>query len=143
MLSIVIPPALMLSVAMYGTVEQKKSARIGRYYARKDLLKNPARLLAFSDEEMEKAKDIKADDQKVGFFKKIGQNFKFLWDYFKLKREYNKYRKTEKQNNEKLQKAFKQIEITDTQKAEAQELKENVFRAFDEIDEMSQRYSMC
>ena len=42
---------------------------------------------------------------------------------------------------EKMQKALNQIEITPEQKKQAGQLQENVFRAFDEIDETSQKYS--
>ena len=97
--------------------------------------------MAFSKEEMQKVEHIKAPIQKQGFFEKIGDNFRFLGIYGKDKKEYKKYKESVQNENEKLQKAFKQIEITEEQKTEAQALKKNVFRAFDEIDEMSQRYS--
>ena len=140
-ISFLTPFFISLGIMMSGTVEQKKASRVGRYQARKDILKNPARLLAYSDDEMKKAEHIKADKQKKSFFSKLGQNFKFLGTYYKDKREYNKYKKTTQKENEKLQKAFKEIEITEEQKADAKNLQRNVFRAFDEIDEMSQRYS--
>ena len=43
----------------------------------------------------------------------------------------------------KMQKAFKYIDITEAQKTEAKALQQNVFRAFDEIDEMSQSHIFC
>ncbi len=139
--SLFTPLAVTLGIGMKGTVEQKKAARIGRYHARKDILANPAMLHAFSEEEMESVKNIKAKEQKKSFFQRIGQSFKFLGTYHKDKKEYEKYKKTVQVQNEKLQKAFKEINITDKQKADAKALQTNVFRAFDEVDEMSQRYS--
>ena len=136
-----IPILTSLGISMTGTLEEKKASRVGRYKARQDLLKNPARLLAYSDDDMKKAENIKAPKQKQSFFEKLGDSFAFLVTYFKDKSEYNKYKKTTQKENEKLQKALKQIETTDSQKAEAKDLQKNVFRAFDEIDEMSQRYS--
>lgn len=139
--SLAVPLLTSLGIQLMGTFEQKKASRVGRYKARQDLLKNPARLMAYSDEEMKKAKNIKAPKVKQGFFDKLGDSFSFIGKYYKDKKQYNKYKKTTQKENEKLQKALKQIETTDEQKAEAKALQKNVFRAFDEVDEMSQRYS--
>ena len=140
-ISVIVPTFTALGISMTGTLEEKKASRVGRFKARQDILKNPTRLMAFSKEDMEKAKDIKASEQKKSFWSKIGENFKFLRTYYKDKSEYQKYKKTTQKENEKIQKALKEIEISDTQKSEAQALQKNLFRAFDEIDEMSQRYS--
>ena len=139
--SYLVPSLTTLGIQLVGTNEQKNASRIGRYYARKDLMENPHKLIYFSEEEMNEAKNIKAPKQKQGFFKKIGESFKFLKDYYKQKREYKHYKENTQKHNEKLQEAFKQIESTDAQKAEAKNLQTNVFKAFDEVDEMSQRYS--
>lgn len=139
--SIAVPVLTSFGIQMQGTLEEKQASRVGRYKARQDLLKNPARLMSFSDEDLKKAESIKADNQKQSLFKKLGGSFSFLNSYFKDKLEYNKYKKTTYKENEKLQKALNQIEITDAQKADAESLQKNVFRAFDEVDEMSQRYS--
>lgn len=130
-----------LMIQLIGTMEQKQASRVGRYIAREDLLKNPARLMAFSDEDMKKAENIKADEQKQTFMQKLGSSFSFIKKYAKDKKDYLNYKKTTQKENEKLQKAFKQIKITDAQKIDAEELQKKVFRAFDEIDEMSQRLS--
>lgn len=139
--STAVPVMTSFGIQMTGTLEEKNASRIGRYKARQDLLKNPARLMAYSDDDMQKAENIKADKQKQSFWQKLGGSFSFITAYFKDKSEYEKYKKTTQKQNEKLQKAFKEIEISETQKAEAETLQKNVFRAFDEIDEMSQRYS--
>lgn len=139
--SIAIPTLTTLGIGLTGTMEEKKASRVGRFKARHDILNNPARLMAFSDNDMESAKDIKAPKQKQSFLAKIGDSFSFLTRYIKDKSEYKKYKKTTQKENEKLQKALKQIETTDAQKLEAKGLQKNIFRAFDEIDEMSQRYS--
>lgn len=139
--SVVVPLVTTLGIQIAGTFEQKTASRVGRYRARQDLMKNPARLMAYSDEDMKQAENIKADKQKQGFFKKLGSSFSFIGQYYKDKSEYIKYRKTTRKENEKLYKAFKEIELSDKQKTDAKALQKNVFRAFDEIDEMSQRYS--
>lgn len=139
--SAAVPIMTGLGIGIVGTVEQKKASRVGRYEARKDLLKNPARLMAFSEEELNKAKDIKSAKQKQSFFAKIGDSFAFMARYIKDKKAYNKYRKEEYAKTEKLQKALSELEISEQQKKDAKKLQTNVFRAFDEVDEMSQRYS--
>ena len=55
--------------------------------------------------------------------------------------EYDKYKKTAHQEQEKMQKALSDVKITEQQKKDAENLQKKVFLAFDEIDEMSQRYS--
>lgn len=139
--STLVPTLTALGIQMNGTFEQKNAAQIGRYYARKDLMKNPSQLMAFSDEEMAQADKVKAQKQKRSLIDKIGQSFKFLADYRKQKKDYKNYKEKVQKRNEKLQEAFKRVETTDSQKAEAKRLQTNVFRAFDEVDEMSQRYS--
>ncbi len=139
--SFAVPIITTLGIQMNGTIEQKTASRIGRYKARQDLMKNPARLMAYSDEDMKKAENIKAPKQKQSFFEKIGGSFSFLSTYYKDRSEYKKYKKTTQKENEKLQKAFKKIEISEAQKADAKAIQKNVYRVFDEVDEMSQRYS--
>ena len=136
-----VPILTSLSISMNGTFAQKEAARVGRYKARKDLSANPAILLSYSDEDMEKAAAIKASIQKKSVMEKISQSFKFLSDYMKDSSEYKKYKKTVLNEQEKIQKAYKDIEISDKQRADAENLQKKVFIAFDEIDEMSQRYS--
>ena len=48
--SVATPLTVSMTLSMSGTVEQKQASRVGRYKARKDLLKNPARLMAFSED---------------------------------------------------------------------------------------------
>lgn len=139
--SILVPTLTALGIQMTGTLEQKKASRIGRYYARKDLTQNPHKLVSFTDKELAQAEHVKAPNQKRSFFQKIGDSFRFLKDYYKQKREFKNYKEKTQKHNERLQEAFKQIETTEAQKAEAKNLQTNVFRAFDEVDEMSQRYS--
>lgn len=139
--SILVPTLTTLGIQMAGTFEQKDASRIGRYHARKDLINNPHKLMSFTDEEMASVSDIKAGKQKKGLFQKIGESFKFLKDYRKQKKEYKNYKEKVQKHNEKLQEALKQVQTNDTQKEEAKSLQTNVFRAFDEVDEMSQRYS--
>lgn len=139
--SVAVPTLTSLVLSTSGTMVQKDAARVGRYVARKDLSSNPARLMAYSDEDFKKAENIKAPKQKKSVFEKIAQSYKFLLQYFKDAKEYTEYRKTVQSNQEKMHKAYADMKITDKQKADAENLQRKVFLAFDEIDEMSQRYS--
>lgn len=131
-----------LGITLWGTAEKKNAARIGRYQARQELLKNPSSLLDFSEKDMEKAKDIKSNQQKIGFWKDILKDFKFLPVYLKDKKEYKEYKEKTQKQNEKIIKVLKdETEVTEKQLNDAKHLQEKVFTAFDEVDEMSQRYS--
>ncbi len=142
LISTVVGLTVGIGITLWGTAEQKNAARIGRYKARQELMKNPASLLAFSKEEMEQAKDVKAPEQKINFWKKIGQNFSFLPQYLKDKKEYNEYKEKTQKQNEKIINVLKQdTTISEKQLNDAKHLQEKVFTAFDEVDEMSQRYS--
>ena len=140
-ISFLVPLLTSISLSTSGTVVQKEASKVGRYVARKDLLNNPARLMAYSDEDMQKAEKVKAPEQKKTVFEKIANSFVFLNTYQKDKKEYNNYKKNIAQKQEKLQKAFEQIPISNEQRKDAEKLQKQVFLAFDEIDEMSQRYS--
>ena len=78
LVSIAVPVITSLTISMTGTVEQKTASRIGRFKARQDIMKNPARLMYYSDEDMKKAENIKADKQKQGLFDKLGDSFSFI-----------------------------------------------------------------
>jgi hypothetical protein len=77
-ISTAIPTLTSITLSTSGTFEQKRASRIGRYIARKDLSSNPARLMAYSDEEMQKAAHIKAHEKKKSVMEKISQRFSFL-----------------------------------------------------------------
>ena len=68
------------------------SAMFQMVCARKDLMENPHKLLAFNEKEMEQAKDINAPKQKKGLFQKVGESFRFLKNYYKQKREFEDYK---------------------------------------------------
>lgn len=139
--SFAVPTLTSIGISTSGTFVQKEAARVGRYVARKDLSSNPARLMAYSDEDLKKAENVKAPKQKKSVLEKISQSFSFLVQYMKDNKEYQKYRKTVHANQEKMQKVFEKIKISDEQKIAAENLQRKVFMTFDEIDEMSQRYS--
>lgn len=130
-----------IPIIIWGTHEKKQGSRVGRFVKRKEILDNPELIMAYSDEQMKLAKDVKAPPIKKGFFQKLGTNFKFFTDYLKNSKDYKQYKKTIEKENEKLNEALKQIPISDKQLKDAKNLQEQTFRTFDKMDEMSQRYS--
>ena len=130
-----------LITSLWSLSAEKKAARVGRYIAKKEIMNNPELLRKFSDEDMKSVENIKAKPKPTGFFKKIAENFKFIPQYIKDKKAYDKYTKTERPKHEKLNKALMKVEVTDEQLKEAKHLQEKTFMSFDKIDEMSQRYS--
>lgn len=128
-------------VVLWGHYQQKDSANVGRYLKRKDILKNPKRLMVFTDEQLKLAQDVKAPVKEKGIFGRIRSNFKFLKTYMQDKRNYKKYLKTEVKETKKFYNALKKTEISDEQLKEAKHLQQKTFYAYDKMDEMSQRYS--
>lgn len=128
-------------VLLWGHYQQKDSANVGRYLKRKDILKNPKRLMVYTDEQFKLAQDIKAPDRKKGILGRISSNFKFLKTFMQDKRNYKKYLKTEAKENKKFYNALKKTEVTEEQLKEAKHLQEKTFYVYDKMDDMSQRYS--
>lgn len=140
-ISMASPFIVTLMLIINGTQQQKKAAQIGRFKKSKEILNNPEVLMDYTDEQMSKAKNIKASKQKKGFFKDIFANFVFLINYHKDKKEFIKHEETEQKQQEKLLEALKQSKISDEQLKDAKFLQEKTFLTFDKIDEMSQRFS--
>lgn len=133
--------AFTFGVLLWGTSEQKNASRVGRFAKRKEILSNSKVLMAYTDDQLKQAENIKAPVQQKEFFAKIGGNFKFLRTYLKEKSEYKKYLKTEAKENEKIYDALRKADVSNEQLNNAKHLQEKTFKAFDKVDEMSQRYS--
>lgn len=125
----------------WGTKKKKEASRVGRFVKRKEIIDNPELIMAYSDEQLKSAKDIKAPPTKKSFFEQIAFNMKFLPQYLVDLKAYKKYKKTEYKDNMKLYDALMQTEVTPEQLKAAKHLQSKTFVAFDKMDEMSQRYS--
>lgn len=130
-----------LATMFWATHEKKQASRVGRFAKRQEILDNPELIMAYSEEQLKQAKDIKVPDLKKGFFQKINDNFTFFKKYLKEAKEYKRYKDTTAKENEKIYAALNKSEISKKQLTEASNLQEKTFRTFDKIDEMSQRYS--
>lgn len=130
-----------LATLFWGTHEKKQGSKVGRFVKRQEILNNPELIMAYSPEQLKLAENIKGPKVKKGFLAKIKDNFTFFGTYFKDKMEYNKYKKTIAKENEKLYEALRKTDVSKEQLKEAKDLQKNTFRAFEKMDEMSQRYS--
>lgn len=128
-------------ILFWGTKKKKEASRVGRFVKRKEIINNPELIMAYSEKQLKKAKDVKAPPTKKNFFQKIAFNFEFLPKYLHDLKAYKKYKKKEAQDNIKLYDALVKTDVSDAQLKAAKHLQSKTFVAFDKMDEMSQRYS--
>lgn len=138
---VITPILLIVATASYAAKIQKEVARIGRFKAKQELLNDPHNFINYSDEQLDSVKDLKAPvEPKKNLTEKVKDNIKFFFQLKKDYEEYQKYQKTTYKEEQKLQEALKDIEVTDKQLEKAKLLQKNTFKTFEKIDEMSQRY---
>ena len=118
---------------------QKSASRAGRYIAREEFKDNPQEFMSYTDEEMALVSDVK------GGQRTLGQRFKewitFVPTAIKQMRKYDKYKKTELVQKEKLQKELIKLDVTDKQIQDAKNLQRKLYNTFEVVDEKSQSYS--
>ena len=125
----------MLGATIYAASMQKQAARVGRFKAKQDLMKNPSQLVYVRDEKTNEITDIEVkQEKKVNIFK-------FLLEAGKNNKEFKKWQKTEGAREKNLSKALENIELTDEQYKDAIRLQHNTFKTFNKVDEKSQKYS--
>lgn len=132
---------LIFATTSYSTKMQKEAARVGRFKAKQELLDDPHNFINYSDEQLDSVKNLKAPKKpEENLMAKIKDNVNF---FFQLKKDYDKYKKyqeTTYKDEQKLDEALKQINVTDEQMKKAKSFQKNAFTTFEKIDEMSQRY---
>ncbi len=133
--------AVVLGTAIWGTMEQKKASKIGRYKARQELLNHPELLRSYPSEDIKNAEKAISKEEKTSKPGKLKQMLSFYSTYKADKKAYKEYEKTEKKEHEKIYDVLIDSEVSDKQIEDAKHLQEKVYLAFDEIDEMSQKYS--
>lgn len=132
---------LTLLASSYTIKLQKDAAKVGRFKAKQELLKDPHNFINYSDEQMDSVKNLKAPvEAKKGIFSRLKNGMKFYFQLVKDSKEYKKYQKVEGKEELKLQEALKQINVSEQQIKDAKKLQKNSFMSFEKIDEMTQRY---
>jgi len=119
----------------------KYASRIGRYVAKKELVEDPKNFVSYDSEQMDSVKQVKAPKKKQGFFHRLAEDIVFIPKAIKLSLDYSKYKKHDLKDRQKLQEALKQVEINPDQTEKAKNLQSKVFKSFEKVDEMSQKYS--
>ncbi len=138
-----IPAGVIGSILAAGPLVKlsKESSRLGRYKAKEELLSDEKNFIAHSDEEKAKVKfSAKIEQKPEKMHKQVLQDFK---DIFKMQnefREYQNFKKTRLEEELKLQKALKEVEITPEQLEDAKVFQKQVFTAFEKIDDKSESF---
>lgn len=137
----VVPILLSIITIGYATKMEKDAARIGRFKAKQELLKDPHNFITYSDDQLNSVKDLKAPTKPPkGFLGAFKDNVEFFLQLQKDYKEYKKYQETDCLEEQKLQEALMKIDVSDEQLKDAKSFQKNTFMSFEKVDEMSQRY---
>lgn len=120
---------------------RKNAAQIGRFKAKEELTSDPSNFISYTQEQLDSEKDIKASPVKTGFWNDIVNDIKFIPKSIRDTIEYKNYQKGQAKEDIKFQKALTEVPITKEQIKDAKKLQTKLFRTFDKMDDMSQRYS--
>lgn len=137
--------ASLLTASVYAAKIQKEAARVGRYKAKNDLMADPHNFIYYSNEQLQSVQPDKQNNTSVNpvkkFFNDIIDDIKFIASAKKDFKEYAQYKKSTALEEENLRKALRQVQVSPQQLEEASQLQGKVFKMFDKMDEMSQRYA--
>lgn len=123
---------------MIGLKLQKSAARAGRYTAKRELEKDPANFIGYTEEDYNEVKDVKSNKKNTN---KIKEYALFIPNVLKQYWAYNKYKKNEYKEKVALNELLKKQEVTSTQMRDAKNLQRKVFNTFEKVDDNSQVYS--
>lgn len=134
--------AMLLVASVYATKLQKEAARVGRFKAKQELLKDPKNFIHYTEQQLQAVQDTKAEPEvKQGLWTKFKEGIGFFWTARKDFKTYENYKKTQGKEDYKLREALKKVDISANQLDQAKELQDKTFRIFDNLDEYSQRYA--
>lgn len=140
-LKFITPLAIILPTAFYSTKAVKEAAKIGRFKAKQELLKDPHNFITYNEEQQNSVKNLKAPKMNKNLFEKAKENTEFFFQLMKDYKAYEENKKTTGKEEQKLDKALLQVKVSDKQLRDAKSLQKNAFMAFEKMDEMTQRYS--
>ena len=124
--------------AVIATRLQTSSARAGRYTAKREIEKDPANFIGYTQEELNEVKDVKSEKKRGS---KIKEYVLFIPTVLKQYWDYEKYRKGEFKEKQALNKELRKLDVTDEQLRDAKNLQAKLFNTFDKVDDKSQTYS--
>lgn len=120
-----------------GLKLQKSAARAGRYNAKRDLEEDPRNFIGYTKAEYNQVGDV-TPVKKESKFKEV---VFFIPRVLKQYVAYNKYKKHEYKETQKLNKYLHKQEVSEQQMKEAKNLQRKVFNTFEKVDDNSQVYS--
>ena len=133
---ITIIPGITSMFAIAPTVKlTKDAARIGRFKAKQELNSNPELFITYSDKEREKISVPDIRMEKNSFWKQLKKDILSLKTLKKDAEEYFNYIETDYIKEQKVRKALNKLEIDSSQEQEAKKLQQQLFYAFEKIDE--------
>ncbi|MEI7475470.1 MAG: hypothetical protein WCK67_11910 [bacterium] len=119
-----------------------KSAQVGRYKVKQELLSDPKNFISLTDKELEAAPNIKAKKEKnKSFFADFVDDMKFLFTSRKDFKAYNDYKKNILPAEKALMEELKKSKIKTGQLESAKGLQHKLFKSFEKVDDRSQEYS--
>lgn len=120
----------------------KDAARIGRFKAKQELLKDPQNFIAYDDEQKKTVNigDIPKEKYK-GLFARFKDDLKAIKQLQNDAKDYKSYMNTTHKEELKLQESLKQVRISEQQNHDAINLQKQAFYSFEKMDEKAQRYT--
>lgn len=120
----------------------KDAARIGRFKAKQELLKDPQNFIAYDDEQKKTVNigDVSKEKRK-GLFARFKDDIKAIKQLQNDAKDYKNYMDTEHKEELKLQEALKRVKISEQQNKDAINLQKQAFHSFEKMDEKAQRYT--
>lgn len=133
---------MMILAGSYVIKIQKEAAKIGRFKAKQELLKDPSNFITYSEEQLNTVKDLKSPPKaKRSPIGKLNDSLKFFFQAIKDCKDYEKYKKTTWKEEQKLDKALLKMDVSEKQLQDGKSLQKNAFMSFEKMDEMAQRYT--
>lgn len=138
-----IPAGILGSILAAGPLVKlsKESSRLGRHKAKTELLNDETNFIAHSEDEKAKIQFTSSPEKKTEkLYQRVINDFKEIFDLKKEFKEYESYKKTKLKEDLKLQAALKQIEASPEQLEDAKIFQEQVFKAFEKIDDKTESF---
>lgn len=138
-----IPAGIIGSILAAGPLVRlsKESSRLGRHRAKEELLNDERNFIAHSDEEKKKLQfSGKIESKPEKMHKQVLKDFKAIFNLKQEFKEYQEFRKNRLEEELKLQKALKEVEISPQQLEDAKVFQKQVFTAFEKIDDKAESF---
>lgn len=128
---------LLMASTFFATWAQKRASHVGKFIAKQELMENPEQLVYVS---ARKTDSIEDDEIELEEYQKTS-TIKFLKDFFKNNKEYNKWKKTTELSGEDISNAMNGIELSPEQLADGERLQKNLFKTFYKVDKHTHNYT--